>query len=216
MLLLDVKAAFLNGTLDETIFMTQPERYLNNERRDHVYRLFKALYGLKQASRAWRKVIDKFLRGLGCIQSNADASLYFLKTANGLVFILVYVNDVLLLAKVKALIEQVAIKFQNRFEISIERNLTKFLGIIIEQDKVHGVIKLHSRTMIDQMLDKFGMDSGRAVSTLLTEGISLSVSMDPVDEEEKILMERTAYRPLVGFLLHLANTKRPDIAYAEG
>ena len=216
MLLLDVKDAFLNGTLDETVFMTQPEGYLNKERRDHVYRLFKAFYGLKQASQARRKVIDKFLRGLGCVQSNADASLYFLKTANGLAFILVYVDDVLLLAKVNALIEQVAIKFQNRFEIRIERNVTKFLGMIIEQDKVHGVIKLHSRTMIDQMLDKFGMDSGRALSNPLAEGISLSVSMGPVDEQEKILMERTPYRPLVGCLLHLANTTRPDIAYAAG
>ena len=57
MLLLDVKAAFLNGRLDETIFMSQPEGLVVEDRPHHVYRLRKALYELKQASRAWRKVI---------------------------------------------------------------------------------------------------------------------------------------------------------------
>ena len=66
------------------------------------------------------------------------------------------------------------------------------------------------------MLHKFGMNSCKAVTTPLPEGISLSISQGPVDEGEQIVMNRTPYRELVGCLLHLSNTTRPYIAFAAG
>ena len=216
MLLLDVKAAFLNGNLDETIFMSQPEGFIVKDKPHHVYRLLKALYGLKQASRAWRKVINEFLLDIGCVQSRADASLYFLRRSNGTVHILVYVDDILLLCKATIYLKELALQIAKAFEVRIERSVTKFLGMIVERDPVSKSIKIHSRSMIDQMMNKFGMENCKAVATPLPEGISLSVSQGPVNEGEQAVMNRTPYRQLVGCLLHLSNTTRPDIAFASG
>ena len=216
MLLLDVKAAFLNGRLDETIFMSQPEGFVVEDRPHHVYRLRKALYGLKQASRAWRKVIKEFLLSIGCVKSQADASLYYLRRNEETVHVLVYVDDILLLCKKTSYLNAVASNIGNKFEVRIERSVTKFLGMIIERNDSDKSIKIHSRTMIDQMLQKFGMNSCKAATTPLPEGISLKISQGPVDEGEQIVMNRTPYRELVGCLLHLSNMTRPEIAFAAG
>ena len=216
MLLLDVKAAFLNGELDEVIFMEQPEGYVIKVRETMVYRLLKAIYGLKQASRAWRKLINDFLKNLGCTQSNMDSSLYSFIIDGEKIYILVYVDDILLLGRIMSALKNVAQKIAEKFQVRIEESVTKFLGIIIEQDSARKTVKIHSCTLIDQMIDKFGMAYCKPVKTPLPEGIALSMAMKPVDEEAKLIMQKTPYRQLVGCILHLANTTRPDIAFAAG
>ena len=96
---IDVKTAFLNAELEECIFMEQPEGFVDKERPDHVYLLRRALYELKQAARAWNTLCDTVLVSMGCIVSAADRSLYILQCEEGVIFILVYVDDMLLIGK---------------------------------------------------------------------------------------------------------------------
>ena len=211
-----MKAAFLNGELDEKLYMEQPQGYVVKGKEYCVYELRKALYGMKQASRMWRKVFNAFLESSGCVKSDADSSLYILKMDGSTVFILVYVDDLLLLAKGIKVLRDVAQVIANKFEVRIEHKVTRFLGMIIEQDPASNSIKLHSLIMIAQMLDRFGTAECKSASTPLPEGLVLSTTMAPVDEGEVEQMKRTPYRQLVGCLLHLANTTRPDLSFAAG
>ena len=191
MVLLDVKAEFLNGKLDEKIFMEQPEGDIVKGKENFVYELLKAPYGLKQASSACRKVINSFLLSIGCVQSMADSSLYVLIIDGETVYIVVYVDDILMLAHIMKVLRQVPDMTTRNFEVRIEKKVTKFLGMVIEQDSVSRTVKMHSCTMIDQMMEKFDMMNSLPAKTPLPEGVFLSITMAPVDEGDKYQMERT-------------------------
>ena len=139
--------------------------------------------------------------------------MYVLTVERETVYILAYVDDILMLAQIGKVLKQVADTIARRFEVRIEKEVTKFLGMVIEQDPVSRTVKMHS-TMINQMIEKFGMMNSNPTKTPLSEGTVLSINMAPVDEGEKVQMSRTPYRQLFGCFLHLANTTRPDIAFA--
>ena len=73
---LDVKSAFLNGDLEEEVYIEQPKGYMKKGNKDKVYRLRKVLYGLKQAPRAWNSKIDSYFRQNGFRRSICEPSLY--------------------------------------------------------------------------------------------------------------------------------------------
>lgn len=99
LLQIDVESAFLKGDLEETIYIEQPKGFVDPEHLDWVYRLFKALYGLKQASWAWRKKIRAVLLSLGFTQYHSDPCLYMLRSTRDTVYLLVYVDDMVLAEK---------------------------------------------------------------------------------------------------------------------
>jgi hypothetical protein len=74
---MDVKTTFLNGVIEEEVYVEQPQEFETRDRETHVCRLKKALYGLKQAPRAWYGRSDGFLMSLGFTKSSADPNLYF-------------------------------------------------------------------------------------------------------------------------------------------
>jgi hypothetical protein len=73
---MDIKSTFLNGELEEEVYIEQPEGFLLSEKEDYVCRLKKALYGLKQALRAWYSRLDRYLQQQGFRRGNADSNLY--------------------------------------------------------------------------------------------------------------------------------------------
>ena len=93
---MDVKTAFLNGVVEEEVYMEQPEGFVIHDRETHVCKLKKALYGLKQAPRAWYSRIDSYLTDLGFSRTTADENLHY-KVVDGRPLILVlYVDDLFL------------------------------------------------------------------------------------------------------------------------
>ena len=93
---MDVPNAFLNGELEEEVYMEQPEGYVHPDFADYACKLMKSLYGLKQSNRAWSNKFSKFLLSIGFEISEADHSLYVKKTGARLVVIVVYVDDVII------------------------------------------------------------------------------------------------------------------------
>lgn len=90
---MDFNNAFFNGTLQETIYTTQPEKYVSKEHPTFVSKLKKAIYGLKQALRAWFGQLRTTMLRMGFVGSLADSSLFILKKGNGQCFVLVYLDD---------------------------------------------------------------------------------------------------------------------------
>lgn len=93
---LDVKSAFLNGDLQEEVYVTQPEGFMIEGKETKVYKLRKALYGLKQAPRAWYSKIDGYFQRNGCLRSENEPTLYVMKEGkNDFIIICLYVDDII-------------------------------------------------------------------------------------------------------------------------
>ena len=93
---MDVKTAFLNGVIEEEVYIEQPEGFETHEQKTHVCRLKKVLYGLKQALRAWYDQIDGYLQKVGFIKSDVDPNLYYLTVGNEPLILVLYVDDLFL------------------------------------------------------------------------------------------------------------------------
>lgn len=101
---LDVKILFLNGMISETVFMEQPPGFVDEKYHLHVCRLKKALYGLKQSPRAWFQRLSTFLLALGFSCNHADTSLFVFKQLSTLLYVLIYVDDIILTENISSII----------------------------------------------------------------------------------------------------------------
>ncbi|KAG8479014.1 hypothetical protein CXB51_028903 [Gossypium anomalum] len=203
---LDVKSAFLNGFLEEEIYVEQPEGFKVPHKEDVVYRLKKALYGLKQAPRAWYSRIDSYLIGLGFERSLSEPTLY-IKKENGetQLIVSVYVDDLLVTRGDQAILADFKTKMHQMFEMFDFGRMTYFLGMEVTQSQ-EGFF-LSQRTFAIKILDKFSMLNCKATSTPVAVGEKLTSQSNSKEVCE------TTYRSLVGCLLYLTAT-RPDIMFA--
>ena len=94
---MDVKTAFLNGSLQETIFIVQPEGFIEKGQEKKVCKLQKSIYGLKQASRSWNIKFDQSVKSFGFIQCPDEPFVYKRRSENVVVFLILYVDDILLI-----------------------------------------------------------------------------------------------------------------------
>src|SRR5437667_10293799 len=92
---MDIKSAFLNGKLEEEVYVAQPPGFEDSKFPHHVYRLDKALYGLKQAPRAWYDTLSKFLIENKFTRGIIDKTLFYRKHANDLILVQIYVDDII-------------------------------------------------------------------------------------------------------------------------
>ena len=130
---MDVKSAFLNGHLEEEIFVEQPERFAIQQLEDKVYLLKKALYGLKQAPRAWYSRIDSHLTDLGFTKSLSEFTLYIKKVDTDVIIVSLYVDDLLVTGSNEKLIEKFKEEMKNVFEMTDLGKMSFFLGMEVQQ-----------------------------------------------------------------------------------
>jgi hypothetical protein len=112
---LDVKNAFLHGTLTETVYCSQLAGFLDSSGPDMICRLNKSLYGLKQAPRAWYSRFATFLLTLGFVEAKSDTSLFIYHHADGVAYLLLYVDDIVLTASSTQLIQRIITSLQQKF-----------------------------------------------------------------------------------------------------
>lgn len=207
---MDVQTAFLNGTLDEEVYMQQPEGYEEEGREQQVCRLHKSIYGLKQSPRCWNHVLDEFLTTLGFKQTPSDPCLYRSSGEMSLL-IAVYVDDLVLAGRYIGQIEKAKQKLSSRFKMKDLGELKHFLGINVVQEVKKGRLWIGQPTYVIGILEKFGMSDSKPVSTPSDTDSRLSKR---TDGDEAANME--TYQAAVGSLLYLSTRTRPDIAYAVG
>ena len=143
---LDVKTAFLYGDLDKTLYMKVPEGMTSTP--NSVLKLRKSLYGLKQCPRCWNNKFNSALIKLGFIRSSHDYCLYT-RTKNGhLIYLVLYVDDIILAGISESEIEEVKLKLSKQFQMSDCGPLRHYLGTVVEYNKIDGVIKLSQEASI--------------------------------------------------------------------
>ena len=212
---LDVKTAFLHGDLDETIYMAQPEGYYVEGKEDHVCRLKKSLYGLKQSPRQWYKRFDSFMIGSGYHRSSYDSCVYFRKGSDGsFVYLLLYVDDMLIAAKNMSDVLILKKRLSEEFEMKDLGPAKKILGMEIRRDRQAGKLYLSQRSYIEKVLEKFGMQNAKPVTTPLAPHFRLSALHSPQSEDEEAAMSHVPYSSAVGSLMYAMVCTRPDIAHA--
>lgn len=152
---MDVNNTFLNGYLQEHVFMRQPEGFRDSQRPNHVCKLVKALYGLKQAQRAWFDRLKETLIEWGFQNSKSDVFLFFLKTATLTIFVLVYVDDILVTGNNSVYISEFVHKLNTLFALKDLGSLSYFLGI--EASRSSAGIHLTQEKYVNDILQKFNM-----------------------------------------------------------
>ncbi|KAI3673709.1 hypothetical protein L6452_39837 [Arctium lappa] len=200
---LDVKNAFLNGTLDETVFMEQPPGFTNPQFPNHVCKLSKALYGLKQAPHAWFQHLSTFLLSYGFTCSRADTSLFVLTRDSCIMYLLVYVDDLILTGNDETTITTFISRLNHEFAIKDLGDLNYFLGLEVAYMD-NGLFLTQSKYASD-ILKKADLYDSKPVSTPLPPHASFTTDGLPFKDP-------TLYRSLVGALQYLTIT-RPDLSY---
>ncbi|KAM2012453.1 hypothetical protein ACFX1T_024318 [Malus domestica] len=213
---LDVKTAFLHGDLEEEIYMYQPEGFKVAGKENWVCKLKKSLYGLKQSPRQWYKGFDGFMIGQKYTRSHYDHCVYFRKLQDGtFIYLLLYVDDMLIACKSKVEIERLKTQLSNEFEMKDLGEARKILGMEIERDRAKGKISLCQKQYLKKVLQRFRMNENlKPVSTPLASHFKLSASMSPKTVEESQYMAQIPYANVVGSLMYVMVCTRPDISQA--
>lgn len=205
---IDIKTAFLNGELEEEVYVQQPPGYGNGSPGTACH-LKRALYGLKQAPRTWHQRLDKELGLHGFKPSNADASLYIRHDKDSTAYLLVYVDDILIITDTLQQANDIKESLMTAFDARDLGEAKFFLGMTIERDRAARTLKLSQERSITELLDKYSLGECKPKSTPLS-------SIPTATEGEELDVKVHPYSSLVGALLYLSVTTRPDIAHAVG
>ena len=202
---MDVKSAFLNGFINEEVYVEQPPGFGSFNFPNHVFKLKKALYGLKQAPRAWYERLSKFLISNGFKMGKIDTTLFIKLRKNDILIVQIYVDDIIFGATNVLLCEEFAKSMHSEFEMSMMGELNFFLGFQIKQFKEGTFI--NQAKYIRDLLKKFNLEEVKAKNTPM--GSSIKLDMD----EKGKSVNQTKYRDMIGSLLYLT-ASRPDIMYS--
>ncbi|KAJ9557316.1 LOW QUALITY PROTEIN: hypothetical protein OSB04_011930 [Centaurea solstitialis] len=201
---LDVKNAFLNGVLEEEVYMEQPPGFIVKEEASKVCRLRRSLYGLKQSPRAWFGRFSSVMGEFGMVRSASDYSVFFRHKQGKRIIVVVYVDDIIITGDDEVGITELKQFLQSQFQISDLGRLRYFLGIEVSHSP-QGIL-LSQRKYILDMLTECGLLGCKPVDTLMLPTRKLlPEDGDPMKDPER-------YRRLVGKLNYLTVT-RPDISF---
>jgi len=206
----DVATAFLNGDVEEEIYIRQPVGY---ERGDvtKVCRLRKALYGLKQAARAWYHKLKETLEAAGFQACPEDPCLFRRGSGPTECLIIVYVDDMLVAGATKDAARDGLEAVTSRFKARELGRPTYFLGLHLVHNDEEGTLHVHQEQYVKTLLGRFGMTEAKPVRLPIGAGARLERAGEPLTGEDPNL-----YQELVGCLNYLATATRPDIAFAVG
>ena len=204
---LDVQNAFLHGILEEDVYMRQPPGYVNPQLPRHVCKLDKSLYGLKQSPRAWYSRLSTKLQELEFVPSKADTSLFIYNKGGVHIYMLIYVDDIIIASSSPRAVPELVRNLQQEFAIKDLGDLHYFLGVEVKR-KRDGAVLLQTKYAND-LLARVGMTDCKPVTTPMSNTEKLSRG----EGTELSAADATRYRSVVGALQYLTLT-RPDIAFA--
>ena len=204
---LDVTTAFLNGDLDETLYMQPPPGY--EKGLGIGCRLQRSIYGLKQAPRQWYAKLKSELQLIGFTVSETDASLFIHQGKDGPTYVLVYVDD-LLIAGSPSGTASVVRMLQETFKVRNLGSASFFLGMDIVRDRETRTIHLGQHRYSSDLVKKFGLEDGK------TKSVPMSATSKLCKEAGTPLSPVNQFSELVGGLLYLSVCTRPDIAQSVG
>ena len=213
----DVKTAFLHGKLKENVYMNIPQGLkvssakssgmgnAKNESGKFVCKLNKALYGLKQASRCWYETFAKFMYSYNFRVCESDKSLYMGMIDNSKVFIVLFVDDGLIMSASADAVKSVLKLLNQKFEITVSDPYT-FVCVEIVRDRAEKKIFLHQTSYAKNIVNRFDMSEANKVCVPMENKTQLM--------NASVCDFNVPYREIIGSLMFLASVTRPDLSYS--
>nr|GEU85698.1 retrovirus-related Pol polyprotein from transposon TNT 1-94 [Tanacetum cinerariifolium] len=202
---MDVKSAFLNGLINEEVYVAQPLGFIDFEKPNHVYKLKKALYGLKQAPKACYDRLKYFLIKYEYKIGMVDNTLFTEKKSSNLIIVQIYVDDIIFGSTCQNMCDEFTKITHDEFEMSMMGELNFFFGLQINQ--MEDGIYFNKSEYIKEMLKKFGLEDSKPMKTPMSSDTKLT------KDEECESVDSTKYQGMIGSLLYLTES-RPDIMFS--
>jgi len=190
---MDVESAFLNGFINEEVYVTQPPDFEDHKLPRHVYKLKKALYGLKQAPRKWYERLSNFLLSKSYERGQVDKTLFIIKSNSDIIFVQVYVDDIIFGSPNESLCQEFVLDMQGEFEMSMMGQMRN--DTFLSQSKY-----------CKDVLKKFEMEGYKEASIPILTSCYLDA------DEHGTTVDQTKFRGLIGSLFYLT-TSKPDITF---
>jgi hypothetical protein len=213
---MDVKTAFLNGHLEEEIYMSQPDGFIEKGNQGKVCKLKRSIYGLKQASRQWNILFDNSITSYGFSMMEGDHCIYFKIVGGNFTLLSLYVDDILIASNNKEMLLEVKMWLSSTFDMKDMGNASYVLGVEILRDRNKGILGLSQKAYLKSILKRFSMLDCRPAYVPLVAGIKLSEELCPKTPEERKKMDNVPYASALGSLMYAMLFTRPDLCHAVG
>ncbi|KAI5082639.1 hypothetical protein GOP47_0002382 [Adiantum capillus-veneris] len=212
---MDVETAFLNGELEEEIYMVQPPYFVHPDYPEYVCRLLRSLYGLKQSPRQWNARFHSFMQSIHFQRLHTDVSVYIRHFGSHFVILALYVDDIVLLATSLPAMNQIKRALTATFRMSDGGELSYILGMQVLRHRPTHTMHLTQAKFAEGIVKKFNTSVHKHYWTPLplirqqtyslhNEDTTLWVH-DPLSKE---------YRSILGSIRYLVTCTRPDLAFA--
>src|SRR3954468_23395170 len=211
---MDVKTAFLNGNIEEELYMIQPKGFVDPKDANKVCKLQRSIYGLKQASRSWNLRFDEVIKEFGFVQTYGEACIYKKVSGSNVAFLILYVDDILLIGNDIDLLNSVKSYLNSKFSMKDLGEASYILGIKIYRDRSRHLIGLLRSTYLDKILKKFKMDQEKKGFLPVLQGVKLSKTQCPTTAEDREKMKDVPYASAIGSIMYVMLCTRPDVCLA--
>ncbi|KAK8631789.1 hypothetical protein V6N13_028568 [Hibiscus sabdariffa] len=211
---MDVKTAFLNGKLEEDVYMTQPKGFVTPENAGKVCKLQRSIYGLKQASRSWNLRFNDAIKEFGFIRNEDEPCVYKKFSGSIVSFLILYVDDILIIGNDVPTLQSVKAWLSSCFSMKDLGEAAHILGVKIYRDRSRRLLGLSQSTYIDKVLKRFNIKASKKGFLPMTHGISLSKEMCPSTSQERERMSQIPYASAIGSIMYAMICTRPGLSYA--
>ena len=199
---MDVKSAFLNGDLDEDVFMKQPEGFMPVGQEHLVCKLKKSIYGLKQASRQWYLKFDEVMKKQGFVKNQVDQCTYLKMSGSNFTILVLYVDDILLASNSLDMLHESKHLLSRNFDMKDLGEASYVIGIEIHRDRHNGILGLSQRAYIERVLNRYNMQHCSPSVAPVVKGDVFGNFQCPKTEVEKEQMRMIPYASVVGSLMY--------------
>ena len=182
---MDVKTAFLNGELDEEIYMDQPISFVTKGQENKVCKLKRSIYGLKQSSRQWYLRFHRAVLLNGFTMIEEDHCVYVKRSKGSFIILSLYVDDILSAGNDMEMIVATKEWLSSNFEIKDMSEADYILGVKILRDRSKKLLDLSQQTFIKKVLKRFQIHNCKPIDTPIAKNESLSLDMCPKTQDEK-------------------------------
>ena len=213
----DVKSAYLNAPLKETIYMKAPRGVLKPGQEGKVLRLLKGLYGLKQAGRGWYQEMSKvFMHKMGFKRSAIDHSVFYRRSKLEHTIVAVATDDMAVTSKRAVDAKNFKSEIKKHWEITDHGPIRWFLGFEIKRDRKAKTLSINQRAYIESMVEKFRLTNTKRVHTPMDPNVHYSTQQSPSSISQVGRMKGIPYAEAIGSILWPTVVSRPDTAFAVG
>jgi hypothetical protein len=198
---MDVKTAFLNGTLSEDVYMEQPKGFIEEGSEHLVCKLKRSLYGLKQASRQWYLKFDEVVTSFGFVENPFDECIYMKVCGSHFIILVLYVDDILLASNDVGILHDTKTMLSKSFDMKDLGEAAYVLGIEIHRDRSQCLLGLSQKAYINKVLNRYSMQACKPGEVPIVKGDKFSKDQCPKNDIEKESMKLVPYSSAVGSLI---------------